>query len=305
MNDVATRLRTLVERIERTSALDRAVATLEPVVQRLTRSDAVKAALSGAPLGHRLHPALSDVPTGAWLSASFLDVFGGRGARSGARRLVAFGIVAALPTAAAGLSDWQDIDRENKRVGVVHAAANSAGLLCQLASWSARRRGYHLRGKLWSALGVGAVGAGGYLGGHLVFARRVGVDAEVPDLKSYGWHYACRADELIEGQPRGVEIEGVRIVLVRDGAGIHALAATCTHAGGPLDQGRVSDGLIECPWHGSRFALEDGHVERGPATTPEPVYEARQRGDRIDVRKRPRTLLKFEELNSRPVPVGD
>ena len=51
--------------------------------------------------------------------------------------------------------------------------------------------------------------------------------------------------------------------------------AVCAHAGGPLAQGTVVDGCLECPWHASRFRLADGHVVRGPAVYDQPAYEIR------------------------------
>jgi nitrite reductase/ring-hydroxylating ferredoxin subunit len=62
---------------------------------------------------------------------------------------------------------------------------------------------------------------------------------------------------------------------VRIAGTVHAIHATCAHAGGPLAQGTVVDGCIECPWHGSRFQLTDGHVRRGPALYDQPSYEIR------------------------------
>jgi nitrite reductase/ring-hydroxylating ferredoxin subunit len=65
------------------------------------------------------------------------------------------------------------------------------------------------------------------------------------------------------------------LVLVRVGDTVHALHAVCAHAGGPLDQGTVVDGCVQCPWHGSRFRLTDGVVRRGPAVYDQPSYELR------------------------------
>ena len=264
MGNVPAQLHDAMTRIEQARVLDAPAALLEPIARRLTRSDAVKSVLSGAPLGHRLHPVLTDIPIGAWTSATLLDLIGGRQSRRSTRRLVGLGIVAAIPTAATGLSDWVDMQRESCRVGVVHAASNSVGLLFQIASWSARGKGHHKRGALLSLFGLGAVSVGGYLGGHLAFARREGVDVDVPVVEATGWQVACRTAELLDGQPLGVEVDGARIVLVRDLGRVYALAAVCSHAGGPLDEGEVRGGTIECPWHGSRFCLDDGSVAARP-----------------------------------------
>jgi nitrite reductase/ring-hydroxylating ferredoxin subunit len=287
MYDVATSAKKALRRIERTKALDQAADVLAPFVRRLTRPDRVKNALSGTTIGHRLHPALTDIPIGAWVSASLLDVIGGRGARTGARRLVGIGVVTAIPAALTGLSDWEDADKETRRIGIVHLAANSAGILLQLTSWSARGKGHFFRAKVLSAGGLGAVTVGGFLGGHMAFTRRAGVDAEVPVLESYGWQTACEVSELADGKPVGAVIDGVQIAIVRDAGRTYAMAARCTHAGGPLQDGTLTGGCIECPWHGSRFDLATGKVRRGPATADETTYETRVRDTSVEVRRRP------------------
>ena len=90
--------------------------------------------------------------------------------------------------------------------------------------------------------------------------------------------------ELREGEPQRVDAGGVAVLLVRDGGEVHALADRCTHRGGPLSDGEISDGCVTCPWHGSRFRLADGSVERGPAAYPQPRLETRVAGGSIEVR---------------------
>jgi nitrite reductase/ring-hydroxylating ferredoxin subunit len=168
----------------------------------------------------------------------------------------------------------------------VHLASNTVALALQMRSWSARRRGHHVEGALFGLGAIGALTVAGYLGGHLVYVQRVGVDAEVKLVGDDGWHPACRTDDIVhDNQPFGATVEGARVVLVRRGGYVYALAATCTHAGGPLDEGEVHGNVLVCPWHHSEFCLDTGEVERGPATTPEPVYETRLRAGMIEVRR--------------------
>jgi nitrite reductase/ring-hydroxylating ferredoxin subunit len=63
------------------------------------------------------------------------------------------------------------------------------------------------------------------------------------------------------------------LVVIRLGERIFALHATCAHAGGPLDKGTVVNGCVQCPWHGARYRIEDGHVVRGPSVYDQPAYE--------------------------------
>jgi nitrite reductase/ring-hydroxylating ferredoxin subunit len=109
----------------------------------------------------------------------------------------------------------------------------------------------------------------------------VGTDHSQPTEGPEGFVAAARLDELQDSVPRRVEVNGVRLVLVRRGARVAALNEVCAHLGGPLAEGRVEDGGIVCPWHGSRFGLEDGRVLDGPATAPQPCHETRLRDDGV------------------------
>ncbi|MGH9234733.1 MAG: DUF2231 domain-containing protein [Acidimicrobiales bacterium] len=163
-----------LHRIEGSRALDRPVDVVERLARAVVRPGATEDALTGAWLGHALHPLLTDIPLGTWLSASLLDLVGGRAARPAARRLIGIGILNALPTAASGLAEWLQTDRPTRRVGVVHAQANAVGLLLYGASYRARHKGRHLRGVALGMAGGAAAMAGGYLGGHLSLARKAG-----------------------------------------------------------------------------------------------------------------------------------
>ncbi|TDD72086.1 DUF2231 domain-containing protein [Jiangella aurantiaca] len=130
--------------------------------------------LHGHWLGHAVHPLLTDVPVGAWTSAALLDLSGRRELRPAARFLVGAGLVAAVPTAVTGLAEWGRTEGAARRVGVLHAASNTAALALYSSSFAARRAGRHRLGVLLGLGGAAAAGAGGFLGGHLVIARKVG-----------------------------------------------------------------------------------------------------------------------------------
>ena len=164
-----------LRRLEASPVLDRAARPLAAAAGRVLRSPSVADGLRGAWLGHALHPLLTDFPLGAWSSASFLDLFGGRAARPAARRLVGFGLLASLPTALSGLAERQSVPgRGARRVGVVHAAVNSAATVLYGCSWVARRRGRHGRAVALGVAGGVVATAAGYLGGHLSLVRKLG-----------------------------------------------------------------------------------------------------------------------------------
>lgn len=277
----------VTRRLERWNGLERVAGPLATGVGRAVRPRVVRNLLSGTALGHPLHPILTDVPIGAWSMATLLDVAGGPGAEPAADLLVATGILAAVPTAATGLNDWSDTQGATRRVGLVHAAANSIALGLYAGSFVARRRGARGAGTMLALSGLGAVSAGGFLGGHLSFVRGVNVNRTAWRRGPSKWTDVLGEAELDAGGHRLVQAGRISVLLVRDGERIEALDSVCTHMGGPLDEGEITDGCVTCPWHGSTFRLSDGGIVRGPASVAQPSYETRVEGGRIQVRARP------------------
>jgi uncharacterized membrane protein len=173
-------LNALVARLESIEALDGLGRIAGRTVRALIPGGAPKDALSGAWLGHALHPMMTDIPIGAWTSAVILDWTGGKESRSAADRLVLTGVLAAGATIATGWSDWADAEQANaavRRSGLVHAAANATATALMIGSCVARQQGARGRGKLLSLAGSAALGAGGWLGGHLSYTLGAGVTA--------------------------------------------------------------------------------------------------------------------------------
>lgn len=278
-------LRPLLRKLEAWAGADPLAGSVAKVVSAMTGPTPVKNALTGSWLGHPLHPLLTDLPIGAWTGAAVLDLTGGRRAGPSADALVAFGVAAAFPTALSGAADWADYNDDRvRRVGLVHAVANSLALGLHVASLVSRRRGHRARGRALSMAGMGAVAAGGYLGGHLAYGLASGVDRTAFDEGPYEWVEVVEEAALDDGRPHTVDAGGVPVVLVRGERVVHALAATCSHMGGPLGEGDVDGECITCPWHGSTFRLDDGSVTRGPATAPQPLFETRVSQGRVSVR---------------------
>lgn len=275
----------LVERVEDAGSLDGVARVLAGLASPLFPAGKVKDVASGTPVGHPVHPVLVTIPMGSWFAAGVLDVVGGASSHVAARRLVGFGLLAAAPAGFTGVSDWLETDGAERRVGLVHAALNYTAIGLYATSWLQRRRGRHLRGKLTSALGAAVLGAAGWFGGHLVYAMGVGVDTTVFLQFPTDWADVCAAQDVIEGQAISVMLDGVAIVLTRIGGQPVAMADRCTHRGGPLHEGAVDNGCISCPWHGSRFNLQNGVVDRGPATRPQPILEVRVTEGRVQVRR--------------------
>jgi nitrite reductase/ring-hydroxylating ferredoxin subunit/uncharacterized membrane protein len=276
-----------MKRLEQAEGLDELAGKLVGLVGPAVRPRLVKNALSGTWLGHRFHPLLVPLPIGFWSGALIFDLIATRRARWAADVLVGSGIAAAVPTAAAGLSDWADTEPEGRRVGLVHLSCNTLALVCYSASLVARLLGRRRAGVGLGLAGAAAISAGGYLGGHLSYVQGVGVERRRFAGGPREWTAVLDAAELAEGAPRVVRADDTEILLVREGNRLHALWASCTHEGGPLAEGSFADGCVTCPWHGSTFRLADGHVVRGPAAASQPVYEARVTDGKVEVRAVP------------------
>lgn len=289
----ATRwLESLTRRVEHSAVLSAAGRIMTKPVTKLLPAGPVKDLLSGTWLGHPAHPLLTDIPIGAWTSAALLDlteITGGShpALRRGSDLLVGFGVLAAVPTAASGLSDLSDeVDDRVLAAGSAHALGNILATGLFAVSYLVRRRGWRAQGIALSLIGTGVLTAAGFLGGHLSYRKGLGVDHNVFDEPLADWTVALAADELADGKPQYVSVAGHDIVLYRAGNTIHALADRCSHRGGPLHEGEVDGHDIVCPWHLSRFDLRDGSVTAGPAVAPQPGYDTRVQDGKIEIRAR-------------------
>ncbi|WP_052433090.1 DUF2231 domain-containing protein [Streptacidiphilus carbonis] len=178
-------VREALDRVEELRALDTLVAPLQRVVRGLPLGGS-RDVLRGTWLGHPLHPALVQLPVGAWASAAVLDLLPGQ--RRGAAVLIAAGLAGVPPAALAGWVDWSEQDERQLRVGVVHAAANVTGAALYAASLAARLRGHQVRGKVLGFAGLTVVSAGGVLGGHVAYRQATAVgsagDGTGPDFET-------------------------------------------------------------------------------------------------------------------------
>jgi nitrite reductase/ring-hydroxylating ferredoxin subunit/uncharacterized membrane protein len=243
--------------------------------------------------GHPIHPALSDLPIGLWTGALVLDTTAldnaghGTAPRAGidaAGMLSAAGVLAAGATALTGLTDWTVSNDQDRRIGLFHGLLNTVALGLQTASLGTRLAGHRSTARALSAAGLAVTAAAAYLGGHLVFTRGVMVSRVAWASGPRRWIRALPEADVPHDAPVAVEAEGRQVMLYRHGGSLYALDNVCSHAGGVLSRGTVDGLTVTCPLHGSRFALADGRVGRGPASQPQPVLRTRVRNGWIEVR---------------------
>ncbi|MEV0533535.1 Rieske (2Fe-2S) protein [Kitasatospora sp. NPDC050463] len=279
IGDIGVRALKVLDAVGGAEELDVVVEPLKRVVQGLPLGR-LRGVLHGRPLGHPLHPALVQVPVGAWLSAGVLDLV--PGSERAARRLVAVGVVAAAPAAWAGWVDWAEQPERQLRTGLLHAASVATAIGLYGASWVARSRGRDGLGRVLGFAGLAAAGCGASIGGHLAYRQAAGANkAEpVPHLIEPGWHVLGRVADFTVGEAARRMVGEVPVLVVRESSEVfHVLADRCSHSSGPLSQGEVADGCVTCPWHGSVFRLSDGWNVGGPATAPQPRFATRTDGD--------------------------
>lgn len=244
--------------------------------------------LHGTWLGHPFHPVLTDVVVGSLAIGALFDLAsvlgGGRHARRTADTLTAIGTVSGLPTAITGLADFTTIPRPAAGHGLLHGLINETAILLYLFSLRARKQGRRSTAIALSTAGMALLTAGAYLGGHLVYGKRVGVDHTERVTEPEEWQGVMNERDLLDHELTRAEAAGHGVLLYRKGDTVLATGATCPHNGGPLEEGTVYGNCVQCPWHDSVFNLEDGSVVHGPSTYPLPAYEARIRNGRVEVR---------------------
>ena len=285
--------RTADDGIERQDVLDVVGSRLQQAIGSAfaaggTAGRRVRDFLHGTWLGHPLHPALIDVPLGAWTTALVLDTLAGRkrnGFARAADSAIALGLAGGVAAAITGLTDWHHTEGGDRRRGLTHGLLNLGAMTIYATALTLRRRGARGPGRLLAALGFLTAGTAGYLGGDLVYRRRIGVDHGARETWD-SFVAVLPYRDLQDGHPRRVEARGVSIVLLRRGGRVYALGEQCAHLGGPLSEGRVDGDGIRCPWHGSLFSLEDGRVLEGPSAYRQPCFDVRIRGESIEVRPR-------------------
>jgi nitrite reductase/ring-hydroxylating ferredoxin subunit/uncharacterized membrane protein len=246
-------------------------------------------ALDGTWLGAPLHPALTDVPVGAMTTAALLDaaesMSGSRDLAVAADRALAAAVVGTLPAALTGASDWRDLRGETRRIATLHALLNVTGLVLNLGSLVLRAQGRRSPAKATSALAFLTSSVAAHIGGELSFGFGVRVNRTAWQRTPSDFVPVLDENEIEGDALRRVEVDGTPVVVARSRAGdLCAIAATCTHLGGPLDEGARDGDTVVCPWHASRFDLCTGEVLGGPAVFPEPRFEVRLRDGKIELR---------------------
>lgn len=282
------------ELVARMSWLDKLATPLQNWLVRLygkPGQPAYKAKdfLNGVWLGHVLHPTIVQIPLSAWTAATILDqVWLSReddGLARSSDLLLWVGLVSSVSAVATGLTNWVDLDGPEQRTGLWHGVLNGSAGVLNLVSAILRLAGQRRLAIALSSTAFVGTAYSAYIGGDLAYSNAIGVNRTAPEGGPEGFVAVINENDLVPGKLTRVMVEDVPVVLLKDGANICALSATCSHLGGPLDEGTYSDGVVYCPWHNSGFHMCDGSVANSPAVYPQPTFAVRTRNGKIEVRR--------------------
>lgn len=239
----------------------------------------IKDLLNGRWLGHPLHAASTDIPIGLLLGVVVLDVVD----QPAAADIVLVGtIIFMVLSALSGLADYSDTSGMALTRATLHASIMVVTLVILIVS-AVMRAGAPIDRTApiaLSIIGFVLITIGAFVGGDVayVFGNMVNRHAfRGPGTKWVALDTGAVADlrTLPESTPTKMRAGSNDLMVVRIGDTVHALHHVCAHAGGPLSEGTLVDGCIQCPWHGSRFRLTDGYAQRGPTVYDQPSYEVR------------------------------
>src|SRR3954469_12424194 len=223
----------ILDRVADAAAIDKVAEPVRRVVQGALRPQALKDLLPGTWLGHPVHPVLAQVPVGTWLSAGVLDLI--PPLRPAATTLIGAGVAAAVPTALAGAADWSEAGAGVRRLGLLHAAANTAALGLYVGSLVARGRGQGALGRGLAYAGLGIAGSSAAIGGHMSYSQSAGVSHSATAARALtsDWIDLGPLDDLPEGRPAlrtgAGSSTAVPLAVVRRGTRVDVFIGACSH----------------------------------------------------------------------------
>jgi len=251
----------------------------------------LKRLLHGTWFGYPLYPVMTVVSIAAWMLTSIFDVIWLAAhptwAAYGAFVTVMVGLIGALGMIVPGLTVSRETSGAERYAGLKRAFFNVCATILYLISFALRLLagpGDGMVAALLGFLGLASVIYAAFLGRALVFTTGRGVTLSAWEVGSEDEEAALRVEQVEENTLYRVTAAGVPLVLLRQGSQFYAIAASCPHAGGPLDEGTLQGDVVECPRHGSRFCMCDGHVLTGPATANVPCYDVCVRNGQVLVK---------------------
>ena len=256
--------------------------------------------------GHPIHPMLISFPFAYLFGSACLNAWGRatkqRSLFRTASHLNAMGLGSAVLAAAPGLVDYLFAvpPKSSAKVRATgHMFANLSAITLFAAARTLKREDDSpppVATVAAELAGAALLSVAGWLGGTLVYRNQIGVDHRYADAGKWRVEHvadaaisgdlvdAASVEELQVGQMKLLRGGAKRIVVAKTDNGYVAFDDRCTHKGGPLADGALVCGTVQCPWHGSQFDVQTGRVEHGPAEQPIATYPVIERDGRVWVR---------------------
>lgn len=283
----------------------------------------IKRIIHGSPFRHPLHPALVHYPIGLFTLGVFFDLLsllgtGGDWLYSAGLYAIGGGIIMGLLTAIPGLMDWTEIraDHPGKSTATTHMIMNLTAVALFTASFFLRWNQQVVFANqplvvpnpevvpilpfILALVGLTFLFISGYLGGKLVYDQGIGVGRyrRPTNLPSHtikakpsqavdGFIPVADESDLKDGETLRVEVNGEVMAIARFKGKVYAFNEFCTHRFGPLSEGAIAGGEVECPWHRSCFDIRTGKVSEGPAKIDLKTYKVSVRDGKIAVKVSP------------------
>ena len=274
--------------------LDKVATPLQQWISRFYGNPAqpqyrIKDFLNGMWLGHALHPALVDIPLGAWTATLLFDIEWlsnpDEAHEQAADATLWLGLIGAVGSAVTGLTNWVDTDGPERRLGMLHGLLNGGITVLNLSSALLRLTGQRRLAITFATLAYATSLYSAYLGGELAYSSGINVNHVAWEGGSDDFVPVLDERDLPPGKLTRVDAAGIPAVLYKENEHIYAIAATCSHMGGPLEEGRCENGIVHCPWHNSGFRLSDGSVVNSPAVYAQPTFAVRVDDGKIYLRR--------------------
>lgn len=96
------------------------------------------------------------------------------------------------------------------------------------------------------------------------------------------WLEVAALNQVPESDILKLQVEGISLILNRQGVNVTCYRNACSHLEYPIDMGKVSNGIITCPFHKYQYELDSGKCVNAPADALE-SYPVKVEGDRVFV----------------------
>jgi uncharacterized membrane protein/nitrite reductase/ring-hydroxylating ferredoxin subunit len=250
--------------------------------------------------GHPLHPMLIAFPiaffTGTLVSDILALIYKQGNFLLVAKYLEIGGIVMALAAAIPGIIDFiytVPPQSSGKKRAWKHGLTNISMVLVFFIAAFYREKLDFTYILILEALGMILLSVAGWLGATLVYRNQIGVDPRYANAGKWKEAYfkpsfnsidVAASDELQINQMKLLHIGEKRIVLAKSEKGFVAFDDRCTHRGGSLAGGAMICGTVQCPWHGSKFDVENGEIKAGPAKEKISIYTLNEHEGRVYIK---------------------